>query len=132
MENAGTPQRPRIIHLDDDELVLGVSRSILIAGGFDVTTTRDPAELLDLHERTFDLVILDLLLPQMDGFSVCQSLRREGWSGPMLVATARVLAGHERRILEEMRADYLLKPFGPHQLLGRVRLCLTEAERLGT
>lgn len=125
------PRRLRIIHLDDDETVLETTRSILMAGGFAVTTTRDPAELLDLHEQTFDLVILELLLPHMDGFSVCQSLRREGWAGPMLVATARVIAGHERRILEEMRTEYLLKPFGPHQLLNRVRLCLAEAAKAG-
>lgn len=127
MDGADPHRRPRIIHLDDDELILGVSRSMLMAGGCDVTTTRDPAELLDLHERPFDLVILDLLLPQMDGFTVCQSLRREGWDGPMLAVTARLLASHERRILEEMRVEHLLKPFGPNQFLSRVRLCLGSA-----
>lgn len=116
-----TARRPHIVHLDDDALILGFSRDILTTSGFDVTTTGDPAGLLDLGERTFDLLILDLALTQMDGFSVCQSLRREGWAGPILVATARVLAGHERRILEEMQADYLLKPYGPHALLTRVR-----------
>lgn len=125
MVGDGQAERPHIIHLDDDELILNVSRSILLAGGFDITTTRDPAELLDLHERTFDLVIIDLLLPNMDGFTVCQSLRREGWDGPMLAVTAKLLAGHERRMLEEMRVEHLLKPFGPHQFLSRVRMCLS-------
>lgn len=126
MEPESAP-RPHIVHLDDDEVILGISRDILSTGGFDVSTSGDPAALLDLRERAFDLLILDLDLAQMDGFSVCQSLRREGWSGPILAATARPLAGHEQRILDEMQADHLLKPYGPHALLSRVRRCLAHA-----
>lgn len=125
-------RRPHVVHLDDDPVVLGIVRDILTTGGYDVTTTSDPAAILDLGDRSFDLLVLDLALSRMDGFIVCQSLRREGWSGPILVATARVLAGHERRILDEMQADYLLKPFGPHLLLERVRRCLARAAELAS
>lgn len=77
-----------------------------------------------LHFVSYDLILLDLALPDADGESVLRSLRMSGKPTPVLVITARADIVHRVRILDEGADDYLVKPFSLDELLARVRALL--------
>jgi DNA-binding response OmpR family regulator len=114
---------PRHILLVEDEAQM---RSMLIDNlefeGFAVTAVATGAEALQaFRDKQFELLLLDLMLPDMSGFDVCQQLRESGIRVPIVVLTAR---NHERdrvRGLDLGADDYLSKPFSVRELLARVR-----------
>ena len=114
----------RILVVDDEAQLVRVLRGYLERAGFSVLTAYDGREALRiaLQERP-DLVVLDLMLPGMDGLDVCRALRRE--SGiPIIMLTARV-EETERIIGLELGADdYVTKPFSPREIVARVRAVL--------
>jgi DNA-binding response OmpR family regulator len=105
---------------DDTTLAMGLELN-LTAEGYRVTTARDGAEGLKLAlEQRPDLVLLDLMLPGMDGFELLRELRRTGREMPVIIVSAR---GEERDKLEGFGLgadDYLTKPFSLKELLARV------------
>jgi len=117
----------RILVIDDETQITRVLRAALSAQGYDVRTANDPEEGL----RTFkdwppDLVITDLMMPEMSGVEVCRAIRSHG-STPVLVLSVRE---HERSKVEALDAgadDYVTKPFGIQELLARVRAHLRRA-----
>lgn len=90
-------------------------------------TVEDARAALDV--ATYDLVILDLALPDGDGGTVLRELRRRGESVPVLVATARTEVVHRVATLDQGADDYLVKPFSPEELLARVRALLRRPAR---
>ena len=119
----------KILVIDDDPDILDAVTMILESQGYEVVTARDGIEgLATLKAETPDLMILDLLMPKMDGFAVCQELQDPRWSKykvPILILTSvREEASRRRYELEtglELDVDdYVEKPMSPDVLLQRV------------
>lgn len=114
----------KILIIEDEEGIVHLINLYLKDAGFTVVVASDGADGLALHARERpDLVILDIMLPAVDGFEVCKRIRT--WSNtPILMLTAR--SGEEDRIsgLEMGADDYLVKPFSPRELVSRVRAIL--------
>jgi len=122
--------KPTIIVVEDDPDILHLLTFNIQSSGFDVLTSIDGNEALRLiREHVPDLVILDLMLPGLDGFEVCKHLKREPetQSIPVIMLTAR---GEEvdRIVGLELGADdYVVKPFSPRELVLRIRAVLRRA-----
>ncbi|MFS8777124.1 response regulator transcription factor [Synechococcus sp. O70.1] len=123
----------RILIIEDDPSVLDILRINLELAGYEVVTATDGVRGQALALQTLpDLIILDLMLPQVDGLTVCQRLRREERTSdiPILMLTA---LGQTRDKIEGFNAgadDYLTKPFEVQELLVRVRALLRRADRI--
>lgn len=114
----------RILLVDDEPLLVkGLKRS-LEQEGYAVVTARTGREALDrMAEGGFDLVLLDLMLPEIDGISVCQQIRRSS-SVPVIMLTARDDDVEKIVGLEVGADDYLTKPFNTRELLARIKALL--------
>src|SRR5215472_5374666 len=114
----------KILIIEDEATIAQLIRLYLEQSNFEVLTASDGAAGLELHARERpDLVILDLMLPVMDGMEVCRRIR--SWANtPILMLTAR--QGEEDRIagLELGADDYLVKPFSPREVVSRVKAIL--------
>ena len=113
--------------VEDDVRLAATVERMLAAEGHDVEVVGDGnAALQRARERPFDLVVLDIMLPGLDGISVCRRLRATG-SMPILLLTA--LGGTAERVrgLDSGADDYLVKPFAYEELLARVRALLRRA-----
>jgi len=113
--------RPAVLVVDDDAGIRQVLRLYLERDGHRVTDAADGTAALTLvAERRFDLVLLDIMLPGVDGFEVCRRLREIG-DTPIIVLTAR--SGDSDKVigLDLGADDYVIKPFSPRELMARVR-----------
>ncbi len=117
-------QVPHILIVEDEEhLAVGIKFN-LEAEGFRVTTaTNGPVALKIIEEKTIpvDLVILDLMLPGMSGYDVCERLRESGEKMPVLILSARTLTEDRTRSFNVGANQYLTKPFELDELISRVR-----------
>ncbi len=114
----------KILVVDDEPKIVEICRDYLQAAGFDVVQADDGLRGLDAARRERpDLVVLDLMLPGMDGLDVCRRLRRES-NVPIIMLTARVEEADRLVGLELGADDYLTKPFSPRELVARVRTVL--------
>jgi len=113
-----------VLVIDDEPKISELCRDYLLAAGYSVLTAADGPQGLALARREKpDLVVLDLMLPGMDGLDVCRELRRDG-SVPIIMLTARVDESDRLVGLELGADDYLTKPFSPRELVARVRTVL--------
>ncbi|MEU9360884.1 response regulator transcription factor [Streptomyces sp. NPDC048301] len=125
---SGTP-RGRVLVVDDDPTVAEVATGYLERAGYDVEHAGDGVEALArFAQQRPDLVVLDLMLPGMDGFEVCRRMRAHG-PVPVIMLTAR--GDEDDRILglETGADDYVTKPFSPRELVLRVDSVLRRARR---
>jgi two-component system, OmpR family, response regulator MprA len=114
----------RILVVEDDPPLAATLERVLATEGYDVEAANDGNEALRRSkDRLFDLVVLDVMLPGLDGIAVCKRLRATG-STPILMLTA--LGGTDQRVrgLDSGADDYLVKPFAYEELLARVRALL--------
>jgi len=115
---------PRILVVEDeDHLAIGIKFN-LEAEGFEVDTVGDGQAALNLLAATsppFDLVILDLMLPGMSGYAVCEAVRRQGNDVPVVMLTARTLVEDRIRGFDAGTDVYLQKPFDLDELISIVR-----------
>jgi two-component system response regulator MprA len=117
-------ERARILVVDDDSRIAAAVRRALIYEGYDVDVAGDgPAALARARERLPDLVVLDVMLPGLDGIEVCRRLRADG-DVPILMLTARDTTADRVLGLDSGSDDYLVKPFAYEELLARVRALL--------
>lgn len=121
----------KILLVDDDPtLVEGLSYS-LKREGYEVAVAADGLRALEcVREEQPDLVILDIMLPQLDGFEVCRILRAAGAKVPILMLTAKTEEVDKVVGLELGADDYLTKPFGLRELVARIRALLRRAQML--
>ncbi len=115
---------PKILIVEDEPMVADVVSRYLRRDGFEVMTAIDGQAALDMaHEWLPDLVLLDLMLPKIDGLEVCRRLRAES-TVPIIVVTAKGDEADRIVGLELGADDYVSKPFSPRELVARVRAVL--------
>lgn len=115
----------RILVIEDDVPIADVVRRGLQGAGYIVEWATDGAKGLDLAiENRFAAIILDLMLPKVDGFQVCERLRKAQIATPILMLTARDSVPDRVQGLESGADDYLVKPFEFPELLARIRALL--------
>ncbi|WP_433461335.1 response regulator transcription factor [Spirillospora sp. CA-128828] len=123
----------RILVVDDEPAVRESLSSSLEFEGYRVDAAADGVMALDQVEKeTPDLVVLDVLMPRMDGLTTCRRLRALGATMPVLMLTARDMVGDRVTGLDAGADDYLAKPFELDELLARVRALLRRAAMSGT
>jgi two-component system alkaline phosphatase synthesis response regulator PhoP len=117
-----------VLVVDDQRNILDLVRLYLEKEGFGVITATDGEAALAIHARQEpDLVILDLMLPKVDGFEVCREIRRRG-DTPVVMLTARSDDVDSIVGLELGADDYVTKPFNPRALVARVKAILRRSE----
>ena len=110
----------RILIVDDEERILNFLRSKLRASGYEVFTAGDGIEALQqVHAQELDLIVLDLMMPKLDGFEFLKELR--SFSGmPVIILSAREADADKIEGLQLGADDYLPKPFNPDELVARI------------
>ncbi|AFV75178.1 response regulator transcription factor [Thermus oshimai] len=116
----------KVLLVDDDPAILEVLEGYLKGAGFQVLKAEDGAEALALFPQA-DLVVLDLMLPKVDGFQVAQAIRQARPELPLLLLTARGEEEDRVRGLELGADDYVVKPFSPREVVARVKALLRRA-----
>jgi len=124
--------RPRVLIVDDDLAIIKLLRANLKAEDYEILTAMDGTEALQIIEMELpDLVILDIMMPKMDGFEVCQQLRE--WSQlPIIMLSARGDEEDKVKCLELGADDYITKPFGVGELIARVKAVFRRTQAIGT
>jgi two-component system response regulator MprA len=118
-----------VLIVDDDVRLVEMLRRTLAYEGYRVITASDGQEALArVQEQRPDVVVLDWLMPKLDGLTVIQRLRMAGDATPVLMLTARDAVEDRVAGLDSGADDYLVKPFAPAELLARVRALLRRAE----
>jgi DNA-binding response OmpR family regulator len=126
-----TTPGPRILVIEDEAPMRMALEDILKADGYRVLTAADGQTGLEaaLSERP-DLVLLDVMLPKLDGLTICTELRSRDASPPVLMLTARGQVSDRVAGLDTGADDYLVKPFSTDELLARVRALLRRGQRM--
>ena len=121
---------PTLLIIDDDVRLNQLLQNFLKDFGFEVVTATRPAKALKkLQQVSPDLVILDIMLPEMDGFEVCKTIRRIS-NVPIIMLTARGEVTDRVVGLELGADDYLAKPFEPRELVARIQSVLRRSRQL--
>jgi DNA-binding response OmpR family regulator len=122
----------RILIIEDEAPMRAALEDLLAAEGYRVLTAADGAAGLDraLAEKP-DLILLDVMMPKLDGFALCAELRRHANAVPVLMLTAKGQVDDRVHGLDAGADDYLVKPFSTDELLARVRALLRRVERIG-
>ncbi|PYZ93730.1 DNA-binding response regulator [Salipaludibacillus keqinensis] len=119
----------KILIVDDEESILTLLQFNLEKAGFDVTTAMDGKSALEKGlKESFDMIVLDLMLPEMDGLEVCKELRQNKILTPILMLTAKDDEFDKVLGLELGADDYLTKPFSPREVVARVRAILRRSQ----
>jgi len=115
----------KILIIEDEESILMALEDNLRLEGYEVACAEDGEQGFSMaREQEFDLIILDIMLPKMDGFEVCKQLRKEGIGTPILMLTAKSQEIDKVLGLELGADDYVTKPFSPRELLARIKALL--------
>lgn len=119
----------KILIVEDDRTLLDVVRYNLAKEGYEVHVATDGIQAIEVTQRERpDLMILDIMLPELDGFEVCRILRRKEMTLPILMLTAKTDEVDKVVGLELGADDYLTKPFSVKELVARVRAMLRRVE----
>jgi DNA-binding response OmpR family regulator len=125
-------ESPRLLLVDDDQGMRASLSAFLTRAGFQTESAADGVEALSMLEKVRpDLVVMDVLMPRMDGRETLRRMRQAGIQTPVILLTQVGEASERAMALEEGADDYLNKPFEPHELVARIRAVLRRA-RAGT
>lgn len=114
----------RILIADDNRQIVSVLEEYAKKEGFSVTTAFDGPTALDLaRSSVFDMILLDVMMPGMDGFEVCREIRRQS-NVPIIMITARGEDFERIMGLDIGADDYIVKPFSPGEVMARIRAIL--------
>jgi len=120
-----TMANAKVLVVDDDRKTVELARLYLEKNGYRVLTAFTGGDALDAaRHKQPDLMVLDLMLPGLDGFDICRILRAEGNKVPIIMLTARTLDEDKLLALDLGADDYVTKPFSPRELVARVRAVL--------
>ena len=120
-----------VLVVDDEEAIAEAVRARLESEGYRVLVALDGPDAIEQHaEHHPDLVVLDLMLPGMDGLEVCKQIQRDGWT-PVLMLTAKTEEADKVAGFAVGADDYLTKPFSLRELTARVKAILRRMERMG-
>ena len=120
----------KVVVVEDEEAIAEAVRARLASEGYDVIVVADGPSAIDTVRRERpDLVVLDLMLPGMDGLEVCREIQKDQWI-PVLMLTARTEEADKIAGLAVGADDYLTKPFSMRELMARVRAILRRIERI--
>jgi DNA-binding response OmpR family regulator len=121
-----------VLVVDDEEAIAEAVRARLESEGYEVLVAADGPEAIRICDASRpDLVVLDLMLPGMDGLEVCRQIQRDRWV-PVLMLTARTEEADKVAGFAVGADDYLTKPFSLRELAMRVRAILRRTERIGS
>ncbi len=122
----------KILIVDDEIKIVEICQDYLQAAGFSVVSETDGMKALHrVREEKPDLIVLDLMLPNMDGLDICREIRREN-NIPIIMLTARVEESDKLVGLELGADDYITKPFSPRELVARVRTIFRRVQYVST
>ena len=125
---SSVPAKPRVLVVDDDRAVRDSLRRSLEFNGYDVQLANDGAEALAaIGGAAPDVVVMDVMMPRLDGLDATRALRSAGNDVPIIVLTARDAVGDRVEGLDAGADDYLTKPFALQELLARLRALLRRA-----
>ncbi|WP_449290218.1 response regulator transcription factor [Ornithinibacillus salinisoli] len=120
----------KILIIEDDQSIAVLERDYLQIAGFQVEIASDGMDGLEkVRSKTFHLILLDLMLPKIDGFELCKMIRKET-NIPILMVTAKSDDIDKVRGLGLGADDYIVKPFSPNELVARVKSHLAMYDRL--
>ena len=120
----------KVLIVEDEDAIAEIERDYLELSGFDVTLASDGKEGLDIAlKEDFDIIILDIMLPEMDGFDICKEIRKEK-DIPIIMVSAKKEDIDKIRGLGIGADDYMTKPFSPSELVARVKAHLARYDRL--
>ncbi len=121
-------EKKKILVVDDEKNIVEVVASYLAKEGYEVSTAYTGQEAMDLfYDEVPDLIVLDLMMPGIDGWQVCKKIR-ETYRVPIIMLTARSHVDDRVEGLEIGADDYVLKPFSPRELVARVRTVLRRTQ----
>ncbi len=124
--------KEKILVVDDEASIRRILETRLSMIGYDVVTAADGEEALETFRRAEpDLVVLDVMMPKLDGYGVCQELRKES-DVPVIMLTALGDVADRITGLELGADDYVVKPFSPKELEARIRCVLRRVDRAGS
>ena len=122
---------PSILIVEDDRAILRGLEQNLRFEGYEVISATDGERGLNLaRDKDPDMIILDIMLPKLNGYEVCRALRRGGCDVPILMLTAKKQEMDKVMGLEVGADDYVTKPFGVMELLARVKALLRRTQRI--
>ena len=120
----------KVLVVDDEKLIVKGIKYSLEQDGMEVSCAYDGREALDLIKaNNYDIILLDVMLPEMDGYTVCQQVR-EFSDVPIIMITAKSEDMDKILGLDYGADDYMTKPFSPSELVARVKAHLARYERL--
>jgi len=120
----------KILIIEDEESILLALEDNLRLEGYEVSSATDGEQGFSMaKEHGYDLIILDIMLPKMNGFDICRELRQTGITTPILMLTAKSQEVDKVLGLELGADDYVTKPFSPRELLARVKALMRRAKQ---
>lgn len=125
------PKKLSILLVEDEENLQDTLRLNFEMEGYDVTSAYDGEEALKaVHNEYFDLIILDVMLPEIDGITVCENIRLTNTEIPILMLSAKSQSADRVLGLKKGADDYLTKPFSLEELLIRVRILINKSQKI--
>jgi two-component system response regulator VicR len=123
----------KILLADDEPSIQSVMREIVEDGGYEFCSALDGEEAFSVIEQESpDLIILDVMMPKMDGFRVCSTLRERGVTIPIIILSAKGDLVDKSIGFAAGADDYLVKPFSPEELIMRIQAHLRHHDRIAT
>ncbi len=117
----------RLLVVEDEPKLAAIIQKGLEAKGYAVDTIGDGAEAytrIQVHHKDYDLILLDLMLPNKSGTEICKEVREAGVTTPIVILTARTETEHKVELLLAGADDYMVKPFSFDELLARIQAIL--------
>jgi two-component system response regulator VicR len=124
-----TDEKAHLLYVEDDESLSFVTRDHLELQGFRVTHCADGRSALEtIQDQSFDLCLLDVMLPEMDGFALAQEIRKQDTQVPILFLTAKSLKEDRIQGLRLGADDYITKPFSIEELILKIEVFLRRSQ----
>ncbi|MGM9660849.1 MAG: response regulator transcription factor [Faecousia sp.] len=121
----------RILVVEDDRGTRRLTEDVLLDAGYEPITSSNGLEALDvLEHRHIDLMILDVMMPKMDGFELLRQLRASGYDLPVLIVTAKQALPDKKQGLRLGADDYMVKPVDEEEMLLRIAALLRRAQAI--